>query len=59
LIKVFSLTAPAERLLSPRMILATIRGPRSTAPAEPPFTAAELEAVGRSAAFGPRPAEPR
>jgi 2-polyprenyl-6-methoxyphenol hydroxylase-like FAD-dependent oxidoreductase len=59
LIKVFSLTAPAQRLLSPRMILATILGPRGLPPAEPPFTTAELEAVGRSAALGPGPAGTR
>ncbi|MFJ6198169.1 FAD-dependent oxidoreductase [Micromonospora sp. NPDC092111] len=49
LIRVFSLSAPSSRLLSPRMVLATILGPRAAPPAEPPFTDLELGMVGRGA----------
>ncbi|MCA2211823.1 NAD(P)/FAD-dependent oxidoreductase [Jidongwangia harbinensis] len=47
LVRVFSLSAPAGRLLSPRMLLATARGPRAEPPAEPPFTTGELASAGR------------
>ena len=40
-IDVFTLSAPATRLLRPRIALATLRGPRRPAIDAPPFTAAE------------------
>ncbi|MCL7456114.1 FAD-binding protein [Micromonospora echinofusca] len=49
LIRVFSLSAPSSRLRSPRVALATLRGPRAAPPSEPPFTARELAVVRHDA----------
>jgi 2-polyprenyl-6-methoxyphenol hydroxylase-like FAD-dependent oxidoreductase len=40
-IEVFTLSAPASRLLRPRLAWATLRGPRRSPADTPPFTAAE------------------
>lgn len=45
-VEVFTLSAPATRLLAPATALAGLRGPgRGAAPTEPPFTEAELAAL--------------
>jgi 2-polyprenyl-6-methoxyphenol hydroxylase-like FAD-dependent oxidoreductase len=45
LVDVFTLSAPTSRLVAPRMVLATLRGPRLPALDGPPFTDAELAAL--------------
>jgi 2-polyprenyl-6-methoxyphenol hydroxylase-like FAD-dependent oxidoreductase len=47
-VEVFTLSAPANRLIRPRVVWATLRGPRQPAIDTPPFTAAET-AVPRAA----------
>ncbi|MGI5213365.1 NAD(P)/FAD-dependent oxidoreductase [Plantactinospora sp. CA-290183] len=52
LLDVFSLSAPIRSLLSPRIVLETILGPKQPPPSEPPLTAEELS-VWRSATQHP------
>lgn len=58
LIDTFTLSAPMTRLLSPAVVLRTLRGPTTPAPRDPPFTTAELDVLRRILPANPTDVQP-